>query len=942
MATLLERLRAALAPDYEVERELASGGMGVVFVGRDVELRRRVAIKILRPDRATAVATERFVREAQILAGISHPNLVPVHRAGEAAGFSYYVMDYLDAETLAERLRRGPLPPREAVRMARDVLAALEAIHRGGIVHRDVKPGNVFLLPDRAVIGDFGVAKVAAGGEPPLTGDGKAMGSPGYMAPEQLAGREVTPASDLYAVGLILYESLTGRPWSFATDPARGDWTGVPHPLAQPLARALAWSTTERWQTATELRAALEPPAGARRALAWGVAGAAGLALLAVLVAHIVSTAGHGRSTVLRLWVRPFEVRQGVPAWLADSVPVALARGVGGTPDFAAAVAPAGETPVPGLLLDGAAETAGRDSLRLSLRSEPGSAAYRPVGLSVSGPAARWEQLADSLAYRLLLALWSGAGGKLAADLPLHALPKSEAGVVAWMAGERLFAAAQWGAADAAYRRALAADSTCLLCRLRLADAARWLGVELDSADTGPYRRAVDSFPPHYREIIAASFAPPERRMALLHEATENAGDFGLAWFVEGDEIFHRGPFLGYSRRDAFGAMQRATELWPDFAPAWEHLAWIAIGEGDSTVARQALDSLRRLSRGDDQFSASLHVLLEDGYRWRFAPEREAAAFTDALLRTPEVARFPSLGAGARFLLTFDAPRGAVYLGGRFEKLGRPDLEVPGLLAQVYGYLALGRPDSARAAAARLASRSADPGVDLFLAELPGALLLADSAARPDVQRQWTAATRALDGFAHGGHGLEARRAAWLLTLLARRAGDEAAAARYRALVGAERPPRPFATLLDADAEAAAGRPEAALERTAPLLALDSAWRAGDPFYRAFLHLMRAQWHAAAGASLQAVRDLRWHENNDVTSQSFPAAAPEAAEVDWSLGTLARWDGARLLEAAGDTAAACVTYATVARLWAGGDAPFGARADTARRRAAAGACGSRT
>ena len=917
MATLLDRLRAALAPDYEIERELASGGMGVVFLGRDVALGRHVAIKIIRPDRATAVATERFVREARILAALSHPNLVPVHRAGEAAGFSYYVMDFLEAETLAERLRRGPLPPAEAVAVARDVLAALEVIHRGGIVHRDVKPGNIFLLEGRAVIGDFGVAKATGEDVPALTGEGKAMGSPGYMAPEQMAGHDVTPATDLFAVGLILYESLTGREWSFTTDPARGDWSGVPHHLVAPLRRALAWSAGERWQTAAAFRAALAPGVGHARVLAW--------------------TAG---PAVLRLWVRPFSA----PAplhWLRDSLPAALVREVGGAPDFTAAVAPDGASTESGLVLDGTAEDLGQGALRLTLRSEPGSAAYGPIAISVSGPAQHWDRLADSLAHGLLLAIWSGRGGKLAADLPVHALPDSRAGVVAWMEAERLFAGAQWEAAYAAYRRAIAVDSTCLLCRLRLTDVARWLGLDQDSAETRPYRVALDSFPPHYRQLIEASFAPQDRRFALLHDATERAGDFGLAWFIEGDEIFHRGPLYGYSRRDAYGAMLRATVLWPDFAPAWEHLAWIAIGEGDSIVARRALDSLRRLSSGGDPFSTALHTLLEVGYRWRFATEREAADYTDALLRSPDVAGYSDLGAGARYQLTFDAPRGAVYIGSRFEKLGRPDLETRGLLAEVYGFIALGRLDSARAAAARLAARSSEPEIEIFLAELPAALLLADSATGADVRRERPEATRALEAYTHAARGgAEVARAAWLLTLVARRAGDEGAAARYRAVLAAESAPRPFAALLDADAEAGAGHPQSALARSEPLLALDSAWRAGDPFFRALLHLMRAQWHAAAGASLQAVRDLRWSENNDLRTVGFPAAAPEAAEVDWSLGTLARWRRARLLDGTGDAAAACVAYAAVARLWTRGDAPFAARADSARGRLVTLKCGS--
>ncbi|HXY19833.1 MAG TPA: serine/threonine-protein kinase [Gemmatimonadales bacterium] len=940
MTTLLDRVRAALSPDYEVERELASGGMGIVFVGRDVALDRRVAIKIIRPDRATARAAERFVREARILASISHPNLIPVHRAGESGGFFYYVMDYLEAETLAERLARGPLAPAGAVAVARDVLDALEAVHRRGVVHRDVKPGNIFLVEGRAMIGDLGVAKATGTGDRTLTDEGMTVGSPGYMAPEQTAGGDVTPAADVYAMGLVLFESLTGRGSSAPKDPVRADWSGVPRALVAPLQRALAWAPADRWQSAAAFRAALAGPRSRAhwRAPVW--AAAAAVVLLVLAAGGVLRRWRAEPSAMLRIVIRPFDVQPPAMRWLGDSLPAALARSVGGAPDIVARPL-GGESAPPGaLVLHGSGEVSGTGALRLGLRSEAAAGKAPLVDLTMSGSASHWGQLADSLGYQLLLAIWTGSGGKLAADLPLHALPVTRAGVVAWMAAERLFARAQWGAAFAAYRHAVDVDSTCLLCRVRLTDVGRWLGQDQDSVATSRYRTALDSFPPHYRRVIEAGFAPADRRFAMLHRATDLASDFGLAWFVEGDEIFHRGPLAGYSRHDAYAAMRRATVLWPDFAPAWEHLAWIAIGEGESTAARQALDSLERLGAGSDPLAIQVRALLEAGYRWRFAAPGVAAAYTDALLRAPAAAGYAALGAAARYQLTFDAPAGAIYLGERFERMGRGDLETPGLLAQIYAFTALGQLDSARAAAARLTARGAEPGIEVFLAELPAALLLADTAAGPDIRRAWPSATQGLDAYTRAEPGTPgARQAAWLLALLARRAGDSAEFRRFRSLLAGEPAPRPLGTLVDADA-AAALHPAAALAATEPLLALDSAsWRAGDSYFRAFLHLMRARWHARMGGTALAVRDLRWHENNDLRTVTTPAALPEAAEVDWSLGTLARWEQARLLDAAGDTPAACVAYAAVRRLWTGGDSTFAARARTARERSEALKCG---
>jgi hypothetical protein len=536
--------------------------------------------------------------------------------------------------------------------------------------------------------------------------------------------------------------------------------------------------------------------------------------------------------------------------------------------------------------------------------------------------------------------IWSLKGGKLAATLPIHALSRTSRGLAAWIAAERLFAHAQWNAAYSAYQEAIAVDSTCLLCWVRLADVGRWIGRDQGPAETARYRAALDSFPPRYRRILEAGFAPHDRRIPLLDEAATRFSDFGLAWFVKGDVTFHRGPLDGYRRHDALAAMQRATALWPDFAPAWEHLAWIAIPEGDSTLAREALDSLSRVS-GQDPFEAEIRVLLDVCYRWRFARQDDAERYSRGLLADPSILGIPDLGAGPRYMMTCDAPRGAVWMGEAFQHLGRADLEAAGLSAEVYGYLALGRPDSAQRAVARLRSVATAPAAELALAELPVALLIADSADAGTFSREWPALSRPLEHFvdAPGGRPDLARRAAWLLTLGARRARDSAAARRFARRLDDERGLRPFAALAEADAEATAGRPEAALRRSGPLLALDSAGQAGDPYFRAMLHLMRAQWHADLGDTAAAVRDLRWAENNDLRTVTYPAGEPESAEIDWSLGTLARWRRARLLDGGPGDDEACACYAAVARLWSGGAAPFAARADTARRRLAALGCG---
>ena len=197
---------------YRVDHVLGSGGMALVYQARDEELDRPVAIKVLADNLAADEAfRKRFLREARLAAQLAHPNVVQVYDSGEADGRPYIVMEYVDGETLAELLsRRGRLPPAEAVELALQVCAGLEHAHRAGLVHRDIKPQNVLIRDDGTVkIVDFGIARSAQGTQ--LTETGSVLGTAAYLAPEQAAGEEVTAATDVYALGVVLYEMVTGR-----------------------------------------------------------------------------------------------------------------------------------------------------------------------------------------------------------------------------------------------------------------------------------------------------------------------------------------------------------------------------------------------------------------------------------------------------------------------------------------------------------------------------------------------------------------------------------------------------------------------------------------------------------------------------------------------------------------------------------------------------------
>jgi tRNA A-37 threonylcarbamoyl transferase component Bud32/tetratricopeptide (TPR) repeat protein len=204
----------ALADRYSIERELGEGAMALVFLAHDLKHDRQVAIKVLKPELASAIGVDRFHREIEVVAGLTHPHILPLHDSGEAAGLLYFVMPYVDGESVREYLQRDHrFSVSEATRIAREVADALELAHRHGIVHRDVKPANIMLTSGHALLADFGIARLAAATDATLTGTGITVGTPAYMSPEQVSGDEpMDGRSDLYSLGCVLFEMLVGHP----------------------------------------------------------------------------------------------------------------------------------------------------------------------------------------------------------------------------------------------------------------------------------------------------------------------------------------------------------------------------------------------------------------------------------------------------------------------------------------------------------------------------------------------------------------------------------------------------------------------------------------------------------------------------------------------------------------------------------------------------------
>jgi tetratricopeptide (TPR) repeat protein len=285
MPDVLDRLKAALADRFAIQREIGRGGMAVVYLAEDVAHHRPVAVKILRPELAAALGPERFLREIAIAAQLNHPHILPLLNSGNADGVLYYVMPFVEGETLRQRLtREGQFPLEEAIRIAREMAAALGYAHSRDIVHRDIKPENVLFSAGVAVVADFGIARAIseAGGEP-LTATGMSIGTPGYMSPEQASGAErLDGRSDIFSLGCVLYEMLTGeRPFEGSTPSAiiakvvqqpvpdmRIVRPSVPPSVTRCVEKALDKVPADRYQTAGEFADALAQglqPGGRRR-----------------------------------------------------------------------------------------------------------------------------------------------------------------------------------------------------------------------------------------------------------------------------------------------------------------------------------------------------------------------------------------------------------------------------------------------------------------------------------------------------------------------------------------------------------------------------------------------------------------------------------------------------------------------------------------------------
>ena len=279
MSEIPEALKASLAGRYDLEREIGRGGMATVYLARDVKHSRNVAVKVMRPDLAVSLGSDRFLREIEIAARLQHPHVLMLIDSGEKDGFLYYVMPFVDGESLRDRLvREKRLDHTVAIPLVKQVADALGYAHRNGVVHRDIKPENILFSQGHPVVADFGIAKaISTAGPEHLTRTGFPLGTPGYMSPEQAAGNtDLDAKTDVYSLAAVFYEMVIGEPLGmWVTDDCvellrfvdaspghRAKLDSMPGSVEQALVRALALRRRLRFETPTEFAAALESSDG--------------------------------------------------------------------------------------------------------------------------------------------------------------------------------------------------------------------------------------------------------------------------------------------------------------------------------------------------------------------------------------------------------------------------------------------------------------------------------------------------------------------------------------------------------------------------------------------------------------------------------------------------------------------------------------------------------
>ena len=642
MKVLMGRLQAALGDAYEVLHELPPGGMSRLFLATEASLERLVVIKLLPPEYASDISAARFEQEIQVAAHLQHPNIIPVLAAGAADDLLYYVMPFVPGESLRQRLdRHGRLPVGEAVRIVTEIADALAYAHARGVIHRDIKPDNILLVENHAVLTDFGVARAIAeavsGGH--LTQAGMVVGTPDYMAPEQAAGEtQIDARADVYALALVGYEMLAGRlPFDGTTarDVMAARLAGDPRPVeklradtprrvSSVLMRALTRAPEARLASAAALRDALTGavPVGAPRA--WQRVAAVTALGLAVLGGggYLARAARPSTLDPDLVVVAPFDLlapeldsvwREGLVDILSRNLdgagplrtvsPTVVVRKWHGRADPVAA-AELGRATGAQLAIFGQLVGSGRDSVRLTATLLDVRNGRTLGDVERHDAVDRVDRLADSVTVALLRALERTrpiGAGRIASvgSASLVALK-------AFLQGEQYLRRSAWDSAIVNYERAAAQDPGFALAYNRLSLALGWVRSGADSLSRAYGERAGalnHGLAPRDSLLLAAdslrsvlfgsgdpAYWPRAHRMfATLEEAVRRYPADPSVWYnlAEAYHHFGFGPGLDVPIERTRLTFDRAIALDSAFAPSYIHQVELALNAGDPPSARR-------------------------------------------------------------------------------------------------------------------------------------------------------------------------------------------------------------------------------------------------------------------------------------------------------------------------------------------------------------------
>jgi len=948
---LLATLRDALGASYTIERELGGGGMSRVFAAIDTALARRVVIKVLPPERAGAVSAERFKREVQLAARLQHPHIVPLLAAGEVDGIPFYTMPMIEGESLRARIaREHELPVSGVMRILRDVADALTYAHAQAVVHRDIKPDNVLLTANHAVVMDFGIAKALAAArvdgrgessEPTITQVGVALGTPAYMAPEQAsADPNIDHRTDIHALGAVGYELLTGRP-PFAGHSPQALLAAVISEEARPISdvrpstppalgalvmRCLEKRPADRPQSAAEVLRELEthatltgssaaapPPAGGRRA-------ALGLAAAVVLAATAFGVYRASRAPVAAsasvITVMPFVPASpdtalarlgrdlvitvstnldGVGALRATDPFATLSRGAAGTMSAEAAASFVRHVGAGSFVMGSLLREADRVRVDFSLHTASGSQTLARG--SVSAPLDSVSALSDSLTWSLLRQIWRrdqpptpSVGGLTTKSIPA---------LRAYLEGERARGDGRFGDAIAAFDRAIEADSTFWMAYLRNVSTRNWMFYPVDSA-LRRYRRHVDQLPDRERALIeAAATRGISGRIAAYRRVADRFPDSWNAFLGSGDLLFHNGGLLGLPLERARADLERVVTLNPRWTEAWQHLLYVAADAGAGA------DTILRIMHDLGYDSASAQQL---GFRelqlYRLAERIAIDAKAIASPLADSAITGMKRGSATAVLAALTPSFATAWIGGvaavpissRALRAGLPERDAAGhRSALMWAWASRGAFDSALVAAEQhvLQSQSATSRLDVLrvaaLADFTGAI-------EGEFERRFSgmsAAVAASPAIRAEAHWLRASLAALrkdTITLASSRSELRQAVSDSAGATS-----NAWLREIEAFAVALGGNQRAAAD-SLMAIEFELAESAAAGFTTAISRGAAARWLQAAGRSEDAERLMRW------VGTYSPSRPLWAARI--MMQPLVTLERARLAEARGDAVAA--------------------------------------